>query len=112
ALLLLYVFRIFKCNMSSFRFLNLVLFLLLTGHSVEAGYRSRHSRLHSDYLLVTRDTLNQYPDSLLIEGKIVDYSDGASCGGFCESGSLKIQLQQNNNSYSHTYIYVLVPCLD
>jgi hypothetical protein len=60
---------------------------------------------------ITRDTLNKYPDSITIDGRIVDYTLGATCGYFCGCGTLKIRISQKMAGYAKDYVYVAVPCL-
>ena len=69
-----------------------------------------YNKYKSSYA-ITRDTLNVFPDSLIIEGKLVDYTMGISCGFFCGCGTFKIRLTKQNNNYKSTFIYVGVPCL-
>jgi hypothetical protein len=60
---------------------------------------------------ITSDTLNKYPDSITVEGQIVDYTLGATCGYFCGCGTLKIRINQKLPNYARNYVYVGVPCL-
>jgi len=59
---------------------------------------------------IVRDTLNQFPDSLIVEGEIADYITGVSCGVFCGSGALKIKLTKANAKYAHDFLFIGVPC--
>lgn len=60
---------------------------------------------------ITRDTLNTFSDSLLIKGRVVDYTYGPACGIVCSSGFLKINLLNKNRFYAWQFIYVGVPCM-
>ena len=60
---------------------------------------------------ITRDTLDQFPDSLAIEAKLVDYTLGISCGYLCGCGTLKLTLTKKEGLYPYDKIYVGVPCL-
>ncbi|HEV2481037.1 MAG TPA: hypothetical protein VGS79_15275 [Puia sp.] len=53
---------------------------------------------------ITRDTLNKYPDSIVVDGKIVDYTLGLNCGCVCGCGTLKIKLRQKPPDYAKAYI--------
>jgi hypothetical protein len=59
---------------------------------------------------ITRDTLNQYPDSVLIQGIMVDFTQGISCGYFCGCGTIKVRLTEKVESYQKPFIYVAHPC--
>lgn len=61
---------------------------------------------------LTRDTLNRFPDSITIQGKLIDYKLGFSCGITCGCGTLKIKLTQKNAAYVHDFIYVAEPCMN
>lgn len=60
---------------------------------------------------LTRDTLNTYPDTLIIEGKLIDATIAFHCGNLCTSGTLKIEVLKWNARYKHPYIYVAIPCM-
>jgi len=74
------------------------------------------SNMHKAYKAsypITRDTLNQYPDSLEVEGLMVDYSLlGFPCGYFCGCGAIKIKLISANPLYKEEFIYVGMPCFN
>jgi hypothetical protein len=78
---------------------------------VKSVNTSAYNKFKSSYAL-TRDTLNAYPDSLIIEGKLIDYTMGVSCGIFCGCGTFKIKLTKQCDNYKQTFIYVGVPCLN
>jgi hypothetical protein len=61
---------------------------------------------------ITRDTLNKYPDSLIIAGNVVDYSSGYPCELTLACGTLKIKITAGNTLYKEPFIYVAVPCLN
>ncbi len=61
---------------------------------------------------ITRDTLNHFPDSLAIEGEIVDYVTGVSCGVFCGCGTIKIKLIRQYPHYPYEFLFVAVPCFN
>ena len=63
----------------------------------------------SDYP-ITRDTLNRYPDSLIVEGIMTDYNLGIKCGVLCGCGAIKIQLTDPHLLYKEAFVYVGVPC--
>lgn len=60
---------------------------------------------------ITRDTLNSFPDSVIIEGELIDYSIGLTCGTICGSGALKVKVIKPSQVYKPAYIFVVVPCL-
>ena len=72
---------------------------------------SAYNRFKSSYP-ITRDTLNIFPDSIIIEGELIDYTLGFSCGVLCGCGTLKIKLAKKDDSYKQAFIYVGVPCLN
>lgn len=61
---------------------------------------------------ITRDTLNKFPDYLVIQGEVVDFNLGISCGIFCGCGAIKIKLSKPNPNYPYGYIYLGMPCFD
>ena len=76
--------------------------------SVDTG---AYNKFKSSYP-ITRDTLNIFPDSIIVEGKLIDYTIGLSCGIFCGCGTFKIKLAKQYDNYKHTFIYIGVPCLN
>ncbi len=60
---------------------------------------------------LTRDTLNQYADSLTLTGKI-EYYSGVSpqCGSICTSSVLVFRLTEQSPDYPHSHIYVAFTC--
>ena len=73
---------------------------------------SANNKFKSSYA-ITRDTLNVFPDSVIIEGELLDYTTiGFSCGVLCGCGTLKIKLARQYDHYKQAYIYVGVPCLN
>lgn len=65
----------------------------------------------SDYP-ITRDTLNRYPDSLIVEGSMTDYNLGVPCGVLCGCGAIKIKLTDPHPLYKELFIYVGMPCFN
>jgi hypothetical protein len=59
---------------------------------------------------ITRDTLNQYPDSVTIQGVLVDFTQGISCGKFCGCGTIKVKLTQKSGIYQERLFFVGHPC--
>ena len=111
----------------NFRILNFLTLLLISSNSIAQTPQKQKPYDRRDMLKVidstkynnfktsypiTRDTLNKFPDSLIIEGNVVDYITGVSCGIFCGCGTLKIKLIKANNLYSQEYIYIGVPCFN
>jgi len=78
---------------------------------IESVDSSAYNKLKSSYP-ITRDTLNAFPDSIIVEGKLIDYTIGFSCGVFCGCGTLKIKLAKQYDNYKQAFIYVGVPCLN
>src|SRR5262245_29428681 len=88
------------------RYLYILIFSTITYLSIGQTNNNEAIRRYP----ITRDTLNAYPDSLMIEGKLVDYTLGLTCGVFCGCGTLKVILTKQNYYYAYDYIYVGVPC--
>ncbi len=73
--------------------------------------KNAYNKFKSSYPII-RDTLNAFPDSIIVEGKLIDYTIGVSCGVFCGCGTFKIKLAKQYDNYKHAFIYVGVPCLN
>jgi hypothetical protein len=59
----------------------------------------------------TRDTLNQYADSLTLTGKIEYYSGVApQCGIMCTAAVLVFKLTEQSQNYPHSHVYVAFTC--
>jgi hypothetical protein len=68
--------------------------------------------LGNDRYPITRDTLNIFPDSLLVDGEVVDYNIGRPCGIFCGCGAIKIRLTKPNPNYPFDFIFLGIGCMD
>jgi len=63
-----------------------------------------------DNFPITRDTLNQFPDSLMVEALLSDYTMGIPCGLFCGCGTLKLKLTNTSSIYKYNDVYVAIGC--
>lgn len=68
---------------------------------------------YESYYPLTRDTLNRFPDSIVIVGRIVKYSGlYPSCGTTCSSEQLVVELSEKNSAYPYPLIYIAFTCFD
>jgi hypothetical protein len=113
--------------MHSMKILLVILVGLMTVNTVVQGQSETKTRdrrenikvidpnAHESYKTsypITRDTLNQFPDSLSIYGKLVDFTLGVSCGYFCGCGTMKIKLTRPNEAYKYEYLYIAFACFN
>lgn len=61
---------------------------------------------------ITRDTYNRYPDSMVIEGLVVDYIKAFACGVLCGCGVIKIKVINPHSLYKEPFVYVGMPCFE
>ena len=67
----------------------------------------------SDTVSITysdNETLKKYPEELTVYGKIVDVTNGFSCGVMSGSGTMKIKVLKSSKHYQSKYLFLVVPC--
>jgi hypothetical protein len=100
--------------MTHFKYLICFLLLCIStkfSFSQETDTASNNPSWKPFYFPLTRDTSNQFPDSLLVNAKLIDYTIGPPCGLFCGCSTLKLKLTKNNSFYKYDNVYVAIPCL-
>lgn len=104
--------------MKPFKIIYCIVFSLLLYTASMAQSKPTKSSKAPEYNIlgrksITRDTLNRFPDSVFIKGKMVDYTlQGCACGVICGCGTIKIKLSENNPHYKAAFIYVAIPCFE
>ena len=85
------------------------IFLVCTGVLLLAAERAAGQEPRAYWL--TRDTFNRFADSLLVKGKIVQYSGlYPQCGAACSSETFIFHLTEPCTAYPYPDVYVAFTC--
>ena len=82
--------------------------LAITACSPNRVTRSQLKNVGYPIKVIKHSKKSTYPDSIVITGKIVDYTRG-NCGIVCSGGVLKIQLNTPIPGYNYNTVFVVRP---
>lgn len=70
---------------------------------------SSYSDANKNYPL-TKDTLNVFPNEILIHANVVDFNCGMSCGHSAGCSFMKVELKNKIVNYPSQFVYIALPC--